>query len=89
MGDSRKSRVFYLLKFLFQHTDEDHRITTNELVEHLAEQVFHANRKTKTVKDDINMQTVSGYHIVLERGGNNNTSIISLISGRSKSLIPK
>lgn len=87
MGDSRKSRVFYLLKFLFQHTDEDHRITTNELVEHLAEQGFHANRKT--VKDDIDMQTMSGYHIVLERGGNNNTSIISLISGRSKSLIPK
>lgn len=46
MGDSTKSRILYLLKYLFQHTDEDHRITTNELVEHLAKQGFRANRKT-------------------------------------------
>lgn len=36
MGESTKSRILYLLKYLFQYTDEDHKIITIELIEHLA-----------------------------------------------------
>lgn len=65
MGDSTKTRILYLLKYLFQHTDEDHKVTTNELIDHLATQGFKENRKT--VKDDIDTLTVAGYDIVIER----------------------
>ncbi|MDD3414980.1 MAG: WYL domain-containing protein [Lachnospiraceae bacterium] len=67
--NNNKVRVLYLLKYLFQNTDEEHQVTTQELIDILAAQGFKANRKT--VKDDIDMLTVAGYDIITEKSASN------------------
>lgn len=70
MADNNsKVRVPYLLKYLFQNTDEEHQVTTQELIDILAAEGFKAN--CKTVKDDIDMLTVAGYDIITEKAASN------------------
>ena len=48
-----KSRLLFLLKYLYENTDDNHAISTNDLIGVLESNGFKANRKT--VKDDVEM----------------------------------
>ena len=57
-----KQRLIRLFKYLYRETDEDHPVTTNELVEIFTD--ANANAARKTVKDDIDVLVEEGYDIV-------------------------
>lgn len=57
-----KQRLIRLFKYLYRETDEEHPVTTNELVEIFTE--ASANAARKTVKDDIDVLVAEGYDIV-------------------------
>ena len=48
-----KSRVLFLLRYLFENTDDEHSISTNDLIAALQENGFSAARKT--LRDDVAM----------------------------------
>lgn len=54
-----KSRILFLLRYLFENTDDEHAVSTNDLIAILAWNGFSANRKT--VRDDVEMLCESGY----------------------------
>ena len=60
-----KQRLLRLLKYLYQNTDENHPVTTKELVEIFSEE--NANAGRKTVKDDIDVLVDEGYDIVTNK----------------------
>lgn len=64
-----KQRPFRLLKYLYENTDEEHPISTTELVRIFVAEDAHAKRKT--VKDDIDVLVGEGFDIVTVRGRNN------------------
>ena len=43
---AKKSRILYILHYLWVQTDEENRVTISELRKELEDQGFHANRKT-------------------------------------------
>ncbi len=65
-----KSRVLFLLRFLFENTDDEHCFSTNDLIQILAENGFSANRKT--VRDDVEMLCDAGYEILVDKDGKSN-----------------
>ena len=60
--DIVKRRLLVLLRFLYEHTDEDNQVDTFQLIEYLAEQGVAANRKT--LKSDIDLLVDEGLDIV-------------------------
>lgn len=63
-----KERPFRILKYLYENTDENHPISTAELVRiFVAEE---ANAKRKTIKDDIDILMGEGFDIVRIRSRN-------------------
>lgn len=64
-----KQRPFRLLKYLYENTDEEHPISTTELVKIFVAEDAHAKRKT--VKDDIDVLVGEGFDVVTVRGRNN------------------
>ena len=63
-----KERPFRILKYLYENTDEDHRVSTAELVKIFMAEDAHANRKT--VKDDIDILVGEGFDVVTVRSRN-------------------
>lgn len=57
-----KQRLIHLYRYLLENTDEDHQVTTNDLVEFLKKEDANASRKT--VKDDIEILILEGIDIV-------------------------
>ncbi len=68
-GIRNKQRPFRLLKYLYENTDEEHPVTTSELVEIFKAEDAHASRKT--VKDDIDILTQEGFDIITIRSTQN------------------
>lgn len=66
-----KSRILFLLRYLYEYTDDEHSINTNELISVLSDNGFSANRKT--VRDDVEMLCDAGYEILVDRDGKSNT----------------
>ena len=62
-----KSRVLFLLRYLYEHTDDEHSLSTNELITVLSDNGFSANRKT--VRDDVEMLCDAGYEILVDKDG--------------------
>ena len=60
-----KQRPFRILKYLYENTDENHPVSTPELVRIFQAEDAHANRKT--VKDDIDVLVGEGFDIVTIR----------------------
>ncbi|MDO4860266.1 MAG: WYL domain-containing protein [Bacillota bacterium] len=60
--DVVKRRIFVLLRLLYEQTDEEHQMTSDELVEYLKEKKVPANKKT--LKSDIDLMTEAGLDIV-------------------------
>ena len=48
-----KSRILFLLRYLQENTDDEHVISTNELISLFAQNGFKANRDT--IRDDVFM----------------------------------
>ena len=65
MADNRnvmKKRVLTLLKLLYETTDEDHPLTTQDMLSYLEEKGIPTNRKT--LKSDLDILIESGMDIV-------------------------
>lgn len=60
--DIVKRRILTLLQYLYEQTDEDHQITSDDLIEYLKEQGVPANKKT--LKNDLDLITDAGLDIV-------------------------
>lgn len=58
----QKMKLLYLLKILAEHTDEEHMISTQEIIDRLAANDIHAERKS--IYDDIRTLQDFGYDIV-------------------------
>ena len=66
-----KSRILFLLRYLFDSTDDNYSISTNELIKVLSDNGFTANRKT--VRDDVEMLCDAGYEIFVDKDGKSNS----------------
>lgn len=60
--DVVKRRVLVLLQYLYEQTDEDHQITSDDLVSYLKDQGVPANKKT--LKNDLDLMVDAGFDIV-------------------------
>ena len=68
MSIRNKQRPFRILKYLYENTDENHPVSTSELVRIFQAEDAHANRKT--VKDDIEVLKGEGFDITTIRSRN-------------------
>ena len=66
-----KSRLLFLQNYLFENTDDNHSISTNDLIAVLEANGFKANRKT--VKDDVEMLIDADYDILIDKDGKSNS----------------
>ena len=64
-----KGRILALLQYLYKYTDEEHAVTTNELIEVLSQAGYSANRKT--IKDDIDIIAEAGFDIITIKSSSN------------------
>ena len=64
-----KQRPFRMLKYLYENTDENHPVSTPELVKIFQAKDAHASRKT--LKDDIDVLIGEGFDIVTVRSTQN------------------
>ena len=60
--DIVKRRLMVLIKYLYEYTDEDHQITSDELIQYLQKSNVPANKKT--LKNDIDLMVEFGLDIV-------------------------
>lgn len=61
--DIVKKRILLLMQYFYEHTDEDHQVSTPQLLEYLEKQKTPANRKT--LKNDIDTLQEVGVDIVV------------------------
>ena len=60
-----KRRLLLVQKLLYENTDEQHPLTTFEILDYLESQCIVTNRKT--LKDDIDLMVYCGVDIILEQ----------------------
>lgn len=60
--DIVKRRLMVLIKYLYEYTDENHQITSDELIQYLQKSNVPANKKT--LKNDIDLMVEFGLDIV-------------------------
>ena len=65
-----KSRLLFLQRYLYENTDENHSISTNDLCKVLEENGFQANRKT--VKNDVEMLIAADFDVLIDKDGKSN-----------------
>ena len=65
-----KSRLLFLLRYLQENTDDEHVISTNELISLFSQNGFKANRDT--IRDDVASLSEAGYEIISQRHGKGN-----------------
>ncbi len=71
MDTGTKWRILFLEKYLLNHTDDDHAVSTEDLVRIYEENGYKANRHT--IKDDVDALIASGTEIISERTGGGKT----------------
>ena len=59
---NQKMKLFYILKMLWENTDENHVLSTQEIIDRLAANDIHAERKS--IYDDIRALQDLGYDIL-------------------------
>ena len=70
METDNKLRPLYLLKLLYQHTDEDHPLSTGEIVQLMEEQYSIKTQRTR-IPQDIELLERFGYEIGHYKGQSN------------------
>ena len=73
MPINSKTRLLYLIKFLYERTDEDHTVTTRDIENYFAELGAVVDRKT--VSSDIAVLQGFGLDIVVSREAQNRYSV--------------
>lgn len=63
------NKLLALLQILIKQTDENHKLTTNQLIEKLAEQGISAHRNT--IPEDIKKLRTAGYDIICDKSTQN------------------
>lgn len=66
MADDPKGRILFLLRYMNENTDEDHPLTTAELLDILQENGHAIERKT--LRNDMDALAEAGYDIVRTKG---------------------
>lgn len=61
-SSNQKLKQLYLLKILSEYTDENHAMTTPQLIDKLAE--YHVNAERKSIYNDIEALNTMGYDIL-------------------------
>ena len=69
-GTNQKLKLFYLLKIMLEKTDEDHRLTVNEILAELEKYDVTAERKT--IYKDMEALEVMDIEIESEKEGRSN-----------------
>jgi predicted DNA-binding transcriptional regulator YafY len=64
-----KGRLLELIKLLYMQTDENHQLSTNDILKYFADKGFLTNRKT--VKSDIDLINKHGLDVVVTHGSSN------------------
>lgn len=62
---NKKGRILYVLKLLYEQTDESHPMSTNEIIDWFAKRGVEVNRKT--VRNDMETLIAAGYDIEIMR----------------------
>lgn len=65
---NQKLKLLYLVKYLMQHSDEEHPVSTAQIIEELAKNNISAERKS--IYDDIEALRVFGIDIIQVKGKN-------------------
>lgn len=73
MQTRQKQKLLILQNILLNETDENHKLTVNELIEKLAAHGVSVERKT--VYDDIATLIDSGLDVMIEKSGTQITTI--------------
>ena len=68
---NNKSRILFLYNYLYNNTDDEHTLTTHDLLRILGENGFQANRVT--LKKDVDLLINTDYDIIVEKEGKFNT----------------
>ena len=63
MDSNSKIRTLYLAKILYEQTDEEHCLTTNQLIQNLEEQ-YGIKSHRQTIKTEIELLRSFGLEIV-------------------------
>lgn len=67
-SSNQKLKLLYLVKFLMQHSDEEHPLSTAQIIEELARNNISAERKS--IYDDIEALRVFGVDVIQVKGKN-------------------
>ena len=67
MDSGTKGRILFLERYLLDHTDDDHAVSTEDLIRIYEENGYKANRHT--IKDDVDALNASGTEIISEKKG--------------------
>lgn len=67
MADT-KGRILFLERYMLEHTDDEHTITTDDLIRIYEENGYKANRNT--IRDDVAVLNAAGIEVLSERVGN-------------------
>ena len=82
-----KSRVLFLRSYLDEHTDDDHELTTEELIAICKQHGFSANRQT--IADDINALNASGFEVLVTQVSRNRTKMNAYHAGTRLFELPE
>ena len=69
MAEDSKGRVLFLARYLEENTDEEHWLTTTQLLKALKENGYSIERKT--LRLDMDALAAAGYDIVRTRSAGN------------------
>ena len=58
----KKGRLLALREYLYKYTDEQHPVSTQDLIDEMARQGYPGNRKT--IKDDIDVLNKFGMDVI-------------------------
>ena len=76
MNIENKLRPIYIAKILLERTDEDHVLTTNELID-ILEREYHVSAHRTTVSDDIQVLAQAGLDVDMIKSTQNKYRVLS------------
>lgn len=72
---NQKLKLFYIADYLYRKTDENHSVTTQEIIAMLARNGIEAERKT--IYSDIEALKLYGFDIIISKGRHGGISMLS------------
>lgn len=75
MSLNTKLKLLYILRILHNETDENHKLTVNQIIEKLGEKGVKAERKS--IYSDIALLNDYGFDILCEKGRSNKYFVVS------------